>query len=388
MESKRLARISYLIAHHLMEVSTSGENAELEQWLSENEQNRLLLKEIGRWNFYSEKQFEEHLYNHMSAYGKVWTRKQQRQYKIRRRRIWTGIAAAIVLVMGMAVSLLQLPGEIDVFVTDGMELTAGESKAVLILEDGRRMELGQYVSDSLVLSSGVSLDAAGEELKYKEETARNEIVKYNVLEVPRKGEFRLVLADGTKVWMNSESRLKYPVYFQGKERRVYLEGEAYFEVKINADMPFVVDMGKTSIQVLGTSFNARAYKEEEHVYATLAEGKIRLALGERTLVLKPEEQGIVDLKKGYLSKEKVDLRLYTGWKDGRFIFQEQTLEEMMNTLARWYDIKVFYENSSVRKVTFSGNLKRYDGFDKIIEMLEMTGMAHFKVKGNTILISE
>lgn len=388
MESKRLARISYLIAHHLMEVSTSGENAELEQWLSENEQNRLLLKEIGRWNFYSEKQIEEHLYNHMSAYGKVWTRKQQRQYKIRRRRIWTGIAAAIVLVMGMAVSLLQLPGEKDVFVTDGMELTAGESKAVLILEDGRRMELGQYVSDSLVLSSGVSLDAAGEELKYKEETARNEIVKYNVLEVPRKGEFRLVLADGTKVWMNSESRLKYPVYFQGKERRVYLEGEAYFEVKKNADMPFVVDMGKTSIQVLGTSFNARAYKEEEHVYATLAEGKIRLALGERTLVLKPEEQGIVDLKKGHLSKEKVDLRLYTGWKDGRFIFQEQTLEEMMNTLARWYDIKVFYENSSVRKVTFSGNLKRYDGFDKIIEMLEMTGMAHFKVKGNTILISE
>ncbi len=168
----------------------------------------------------------------------------------------------------------------------------------------------------------------------------------------------------------------------------YLEGEAYFEVSENKDMPFIVDMSKAAVKVLGTSFNARAYPDESCIYATLAEGRILLDAGGQNLVLQPQEQGVLELVSGKMTCKKVDVTLYSGWKDGRFIFQEQTLENMMNTLSRWYDIQIFFESEAVRRMTFSGNLKRYDSFNKIIELLEMTGMAHFKINGKTILISE
>ena len=211
---------------------------------------------------------------------------------------------------------------------------------------------------------------------------------YNQLDIPRKGEYRLVLADGTRVWLNSESSLKYPVAFQGNERKVYLEGEAYFEVSKDEHKPFTVVTGESSIRVLGTSFNVRAYADEAQLCATLVEGKVRLSHAQQSLILSPDEQGVVTLASGKLEKRKVDASLYTVWKDGRFVFENQTLEEIMNTLSRWYDVKVFYTNEQVKQAMFNGNLKRYDDFDQIVKMLELTGVAHFKINGETIIISE
>lgn len=386
MELEKIIRIAYLISRRLTGTLSEEEGVELDHWLSAGEHNRRMFEEIKQKHFFTRQEIQHHLYNSRDAFLRV---QQRRRYHLRRLRIFYGsVAAVAVLVLGIAVSLFfprpaEQPAELI-----ACDFPAGESKATLTLASGMRMELGRIAADSVVWQEGFRMEASGEEIKYDRKSKDSTASGFNTLEVPRKGEFRLVLADGTKVWMNAESRLRYPVYFSGKERRVYLEGEAYFEVSKNQEIPFVVDMGKASIQVLGTAFNARAYKDEANISATLAEGSIRLDAGKETMTLYPEEQGLFELSTGNLSRRKVDIQLYTGWKDGRFIFQEEPLEKMMNTLARWYDIQVFFVNSAVRDITFSGNLKRYESFDKIIELLEMTEMAHFKVSGNSILISK
>lgn len=384
MEFAHTLRIAYLIFRRFTDTLTEQENVELEEWLASGEQNARLMEEICRRNFLSEKQMQEQLYHSEDAFRKVQLKYHHHK---RFRVLYRSIAAVLVLTLGIAIAI-QFPRQTTQLATVPVHnLSAGVSKATLTFASGQRMELGQKIPDTIVLQEGVRLNVSGKEIEYNREEKKS-ADGFNVLEVPRKGEFKLILSDGTKVWINSASRLKFPVCFSGNERRVLLEGEAYFEVSKNPALPFVVDMGKVTIQVLGTSFNARAYREESNIYATLTEGSILLADGQQRLVLHPDEQGIADLNQGQLFKQEVDSRLYTAWKDGRFTFQEQSLEEMMNTLSRWYDIQVFFENDSVRNTTFTGNLKRYDSFNKIIELLEMTGIAHFRIYENTIFISE
>lgn len=388
MELKQLPQIARLLFQRLTDTLSVEEEAEFENWLSADDRNLQMWKEISRKNFYSEKELQSHLFNALAAFCRVQAKYHRRLFQRRLQRICVGVAAIAVVTLGIIWIKINFARQADKPLPVFSQFPAGESRAVLILGDGQRMELNRQMDDSVIIDAGIRLETTGGKVEYRQEKIQPVTLTFNTLEIPRKGEFQLVLGDGTKVWLNSESCIRYPVAFTGKERRVYLQGEAYFEVSKNKEIPFIVDMGKVAVQVLGTAFNARAYRDETRVYATLAEGKIQLEAGQRNLILQPEEQGVVELASGELTRKKVDVRLYTGWKEGRFIFQEQTLEEMMNTLSRWYDIQVFYENPAVRKVTFSGNLKRYDSFDKIIGMLEMTGMAHFKVKGNTIIISE
>lgn len=387
MELEQTKRITYLIYGRLTETLSEQENEELNQWLGNDEQNRRFMENLTQHNYFSERRLEGKLYDSAAAFQKVENRYYKHQNHSRRWIYWGSAAAVLVLLIGSTL-LFNLSGKQEQpagAITT--YLSAGQSRAILTLANGDQVKLGQHGVDSIMEYNGSRLKVTQDELEYRD-SGNTVKPEYNILEVPRKGEFKLVLADGTKVWLNSESQIKYPVTFSKDERRVYLEGEAYFEVTENKNAPFIVDMGKACIQVLGTSFNAKAYKNEDDILATLTQGRIQLNSGEQSLTLQPEEQGIINIRTGELTKKSVDSHLYSGWKDGRFIFVEQTLEDIMNTLSRWYDIRIFFANASVRNITFSGNLKRYDSFDKITEMLEMTGVAHFKVNGNVILISE
>lgn len=390
MELEQTPEIAYLIFCRYTGTATEEEEKELEHWLAADERNRQFMENLVRQNFFTRRQQEENLYDTMVAFQRVQKKYHRQRRPIWRRGMWGSVAAVLLLFIG-GISFLYFFRQQDVKPevewVDLVDFSAGESKAILTLADGQRVELGQNAADSTVGHMADKLRISLDELEYRD-AGDITVLEYNVLEIPRKGEFKLLLADGTRVWLNSDSRIKYPIKFGNVERRVYLEGEAYFEVAENKLVPFIVDMGKASLQVLGTSFNARAYKEEPGIYATLTRGKIQLNAGKQSLILQPEEQGIANVLTGELIRKKVDSRLYTAWREGRFIFQEQTLEDIMTTLSRWYDVQIFFTSTSARNITFSGNLKRYDRFDKIIEMLEMTGVAHFEVKGNAILISE
>ena len=197
----------------------------------------------------------------------------------------------------------------------------------------------------------------------------------------------VTLQDGTVVNLNSASELRYPVQFAGTERKVFLTGEAYFQVAKDKEHPFIVVTGEAEIEALGTSFNVYSYKEENRIETTLVEGAVRFAVADQTVILMPGEQGMVGTD-GNLEKKKVDVFPYIAWKEGKFVFRKRSLEEVMHIISRWYNVEAVFQNESLKKVSFSGNLKRYDDFEHIVSMLEMTGGIRFKVEGRKIFITE
>ena len=166
-----------------------------------------------------------------------------------------------------------------------------------------------------------------------------------------------------------------------------MTGEAYFQVAKDKEHPFIVVTGEAEIEALGTSFNIYSYEEENRIETTLVEGAVRFAVADQTVILMPGEQGVVGTD-GNLEKKKVDVFPYIAWKEGKFVFRKRSLEEVMHIISRWYNVEAVFQNESLKKVSFSGNLKRYDDFEHIVSMLEMTGGIRFKVEGRKIFITE
>lgn len=388
MDEQKLIYIAGIIAKSFREELSVEEQAELEAWKNSSPEHPEMLERFSHYSFLEAKLVAEQLSGKESAWQSFRHRQQEFRHRRRIRR-WS-YAAVVVVVMAVAAILFYRPSRMPANhpVMAEQFLPAGKNQAVLTLANGRKINLEKQIAAVILQDEGLSVDTAAGCIAYKPMENQPGEIRYNQLEVPRRGEYRLVLADGTKVWLNSESELKYPVAFQSNERRVYLRGEAYFEVAKNARCPFIVETEETAVQVLGTSFNVRAYTDEGRVYTTLVEGSVRLSCGRGKLMLLPDEQGIVCAATGEISKQKVNTLLYTAWKDGRFVFENQTLEDIMRTLVRWYDVNVLYTSERVKEAMFNGNLKRYDDFNRIVEMLEMTGVAHFKINGNTIVISE
>jgi len=266
----------------------------------------------------------------------------------------------------------------------------GSTKAVLILNNGDSLLLDTSDNQTIKEKDGTLIEKSDGKLSYLN-PANEEMVQpiYNTLNIPRGGEYNLVLADGTRVFLNAMSSFKYPVKFSGNNREVELSGEAYFEVKKDAGRPFIVKTAAINIKVLGTSFNLNAYENTEKIVTTLIEGSIKLishSNGE-SMLLEPEEQATFHTKDGLTEIERVDVNLYTAWKDGNFIFHDARIEDIMNTLTRWYTVNVLYMNESVKEMRFSGNLSRYDDINQILDIIETTKKIKIEINQNTILFS-
>ena len=214
--------------------------------------------------------------------------------------------------------------------------------------------------------------------------AEPERVEYNTLATPRGGEHAIVLADGTRAWLNAESSLTYPVRFTGGERRVEMQGEVYFEVAPDEEHPFVVESGGVDIRVLGTSFNVAS--REEMVVTTLVEGRVALRQGEDSLVLRPNQQAIATGKG--LEVREVTARNYVLWKDGFFYFEDAPLESILDAIARWYDVEVFYVNQAVKDLPFSVKCKRYERIEEVLRRIAQTDHVKFDIRGRTIQVYE
>lgn len=266
-------------------------------------------------------------------------------------------------------------------------IKSGEVKAELTLATGECLFLQTGGSDSLTREEGVDIFKEQDGIFYRGRVYADTLV-YNSLRVPRGGEFKITLQDGTVVYLNSETVLRYPVQFVGNERRVYLSGEAYFDVERDENKPFIVDMKGSQIEVLGTRFNVRSYEDEENQLTTLVAGKVLLTSGEcEGVKLFPGEQGVVN-RRGNMKKMKVDTYPYTAWKEGLFVFRKQRLEDIMKIVERWYDVKVFFSDEKCKDVSFTGDVQRYDGFDKLVDKLETTGSVKFEIDGNVIYITK
>lgn len=215
-------------------------------------------------------------------------------------------------------------------------------------------------------------------------------VDYNTLVIPRGCEFNLVLADGSRVWLNAGSSLKYPETFSSGERRVYLTGEAYFEVEHDTSAPFVVNTRSMDLQVLGTSFNIKAYDDESMVITTLVTGKIRQEFPEiaKDITLTPSRQSIFDRVSGKLETKEADIRETLAWKEGKIVANDERLEDIFRQLSRWYDFKVVYTQPSLKDVRFYLHSNIYAEIQTILEHLQTTKGIRFSCIGKTIYVSQ
>ncbi|WP_320018596.1 FecR family protein [Labilibaculum manganireducens] len=324
---------------------------------------------------------------------------QKLTYKLkeqqRRKRGWM-IAASVAVLLSCAF-IFQFDRIVNQMDQDGNQLAQiekGNSKALLITSGGNEYRLDEGINRIISEKEGVQIHTdSNHVVQYAGiagESNENKLADmYNTLKVPRLGEYQLVLSDGTKVWLNSESELRYPVKFTGATREVELLGEAYFDVEKNPGKPFFVKTKSTTTRVLGTEFNVSAYPSEE-LNITLVEGSIELnskqISGEVQLI--PGDNANLKIGGDKIYVSQVDVRKYTAWRDGYFYFEKERLEDILTKLERWYDFKVFYQNPAVKDYAFRMRADRNEDFAEIVSRLEQTGRISMKLKGNVIVVSD
>lgn len=327
--------------------------------------------------------------------GQEWERFEVKMQPGKWRRIRKLYAVAACLFIFLLVGVLWETSEPTVQRVANETEFIGKKSAELILADGQRIDLEIQVVD-LEEQNGVSISNTRDSyLAYSGDTSvleadSAEQLIYNTLKVPVGADYKLRLADGTTIWLNCGTEIHYPVKFGKQERRVYLDGEAYFEVKKAAEWPFIVETERMHVQVTGTRFNVKSYRSEEIVHTTLVSGSVNINTpdeDEQIVRLLPTQQFCLDKRTGQVVVSEVDTRLYTDWTEGMFVFRKQRLEEVMNTLSRWYGIEVFYIGSTVKDLRVSANLGRYEHIDAILRIIGAMDKVNAERKGNVVTIS-
>lgn len=261
----------------------------------------------------------------------------------------------------------------------------GTDRATLVLGDGQRVVLSGAADGDLAAQGTTRLHKQGNTLAYRMPgSAGRGTVLYNTLETPRGGKYRLVLPDGSRVWLDAASSLRFPTAFAGSERRVELTGQAYFEVVKNARQPFLVLAAGTSVRVLGTHFNVMAYADEQRLQTTLLEGAVQVASGSATAVLRPGQQATLPTGHQQFQVGPADTEAAVAWKNELFSFTDADMPAVMRQLARWYTLDVRYQGP-VPTSHFTGELSRTQPLADILEVLQASGV-HFQLRGTTLLV--
>jgi len=302
------------------------------------------------------------------------------------------VAAALIIVVGLAFYFYPQPiinrNQI-VKQEQHIDINPGGNKAVLTLGNGKQIILNDVQDGVLANESGVIIKKTKSgQLVYS--TTRGyplgDDLSFNTITTPKGGQYQVILPDGTSIWLNAATKVRFPVRFTGKERNVSLTGEAYFEVAKNKRMPFKVSSSEQVIEVLGTHFNINSYADESSLKTTLLEGSVRVLAqtgsGKRNVILKPGEQSAVgsDLKVA-----KADLEEVMAWKNNKFTFNSQPLEGIMRQVSRWYNVEVEYKGDISGK-EFTGSISRYADVSHVLKMLEFTNLVHFKIKERRIIV--
>ena len=257
----------------------------------------------------------------------------------------------------------------------------------LITAEGEILELKSKTKESVVVIDGTQVQQKDSTLRYNKTEKKDTETKYNCLVTPKSKVFNLVLADGTRVWLNASSAIKYPVSFTSDTRKVYLTGEAYFEVTHDSSKPFIVSTDKMEVEVLGTSFNVMAYPTEKTVETTLVKGRVHVKTDNSNLILQPGMQAQLDKSTSILEQKQIDTELITSWKYGKYIFHYENLENVTNKLSRWYNIEFSFMNTGKKSLHFSGTLYKYDDIDETLHILELATNVNFKKTGDTIEVN-
>ncbi|MDP9076805.1 MAG: FecR domain-containing protein [Bacteroidota bacterium] len=301
-----------------------------------------------------------------------------------------GSAAAVILVVfGIYIINRQVvdPKIIAKQPAEKEVIVPGTNVAVLTLGSGKKIALTGTTTGKLAVQGGtiITRNAAGQ-ISYKviADSKDNEIT-FNTITTPMGGQFRVTLPDGSNVWLNAASSLKYPSRFEGSERHVELHGEAYFEIFKNKNSPFTVTAENTNIKVLGTHFNVMAYKDEPAVATTLLEGSVSLSSKNTHIMLVPGQQAVAYFNSENIALHEVNVEDAVAWKNGYFSFRKQNIRAAMNKIARWYNVDVEY-SGNVNDKFLGGTVSRSENITELLNYVELTGIAKFKIEGRRIKV--
>lgn len=365
---------------------TEEEKQLLEEWEHISSRNKQIGKIMRKLN--SQKRILDKHQQQDAAFVKVERRVRQTRRK-RQLTFWSSCAAAIILFIGFYFTfrLGNTPKEeATINQTYISGLSTDRPAAELILPDGKKRLLSQE-------KTTVILSDSNREMRTDKQTlivASNDIIvrepEYYTMNVPYGAEYNLKLPDGTKIYLNAGSSLRYPDQFSGETREIFLTGEAYFEVAPDSLHPFIVHTAEVAVRVLGTSFNVNAYPDGKWIKTTLVQGQIETRCGEKSFIMKPGTQVAYNKETGKAECIPVNTRQYTSWKNGYYDFEDMPLGELMQIFTRWYNVKIEFAKPELEDMKFSGRLKRYDDLHPLFEMLEYTRDIRFIVGEDKIVI--
>ncbi|SMC44820.1 FecR family protein [Pedobacter africanus] len=377
-------RLKYLLKNYSVAGLSETELAELEDWYNQinygEQQLDLWILEAGG---------EDVIVNHL--YEKFEQRNHQ---QVKTKSIWrtklVAVAASIVLVLSLSLYFyLSYSVNPAKPVLQGVETVAikpGGNKAVLTLSNGKQINLETASNGQLAQIGGVEIKKSVDgQVFYNAISGINSTGESNTISTPNGGQYQIILTDGTRVWLNAASSLKYPTAFSGNERKVELKGEAYFEVSSNQQSPFLVVSNNQTVKVLGTHFNINAYPDEPVVKTTLLEGRVIVSAehSHDGKILSPGQQAIFD---GYhISVDKADLKEAMAWKNGYFMFKDEDIYAIMNQISRWYNVDVVYMAKFDNK-RFGGYVSRSKKITDLLNIMESTKGIHFKIEGRRVFV--
>jgi len=298
------------------------------------------------------------------------------------RRYWWAAAAILLIVVGAYIATKFTTTHTEPLANvNAISVQPGTNKAVLQLDNGQQVVLDVAKDSTVKNSNGVALQIHNAALVYAQEP-KAVVVSYNTLSTPKGSQYQLVLPDGSKVWLNAASSIRFPTAFTGSTRQVTLTGEAYFEVAKNAKQPFIVQANDMTVQVLGTHFNVMAYNDEAAMATTLLEGSVKVQQQGQAAMLVPGKQALVT--SSTLKVQDADIEQAIAWKDGYFSFDKVTISTIMRDIARWYDVEVGFEGK-LSNSRFKGGIRRSAQLSQVLKVLELSGV-RFKVDGKKIIV--
>ena len=389
-KENNIFQLARIIAASLRGKANDEEQRTLREWLSVSTRNKKIYDGFKDGKRLEQKIVESRQINWEKDYQQFIT-KRQRTRKNRRMKTIIRYAAILTLPIVAASIFLLQKNDRQAIVSISEVIKPGEHKAVLITGGGDRITLSDSTLSPIQEQNGMIVNVMNNKVFYtlpEDSLCTQESPIFNTLQIPRGGEYFLTLADGTEVWLNAETEIRYPVQFTGNKRVVYLDGEAYFTVAPDKKKPFTVVSTHASVSVLGTQFNFRAYPDEQDVQTTLVSGSVIMQSEKykQQIKLVPGEQGVLEKRSANLTKQEVNTYLYTAWKDGRFAFRDARLEDLFNILARWYDLSIFYQSPEAKDIRFTGDLNKTDDFKSILKIIEQNERVIFTVNQRTVFI--
>ncbi len=297
--------------------------------------------------------------------------------------VWTSWVAVVVLLISLPfIYLDREPQEIP---QEFLTAAFSQQRIVLVMPDGERKTLNEQ-NEQVVVNEDGGMRTSARTLIVESGSKKRKEPEYYTLDVPKGTEYNLVLPDGTKVFLNAGTTLRYPDCFVGATREIILSGEAYFMVAKDAEHPFIVKTGDVNVQVLGTIFNINAYPDGEWIRTTLVEGKVKTECNHQNIVMEPGTQVAYNKSLQLVDYKPVDVSLYTSWIEGYYDFEEMELGELMQIISRWYDIPIDFASPDLKKIKFSGRLQRYESAEQLFKMLRYIREITFEIIDHRIII--